>query len=485
MTSEHLLSTPHEHQAEPEAARYSDDDDTSWKVRRGATKLLTACIVTRADLLSTFYRTVSPALIARFGEREETVKVEIWATYTTLLAQTKVWGSSPQASSGSDAGNGRLKRKRSSDGMETDEGCVSLLSEPLTSADSTLSLHRPVGMLLAQTPAIAKSIIKQLSAKSLGTRQAGFTLLHELIAVLDGGLETQIAALVPRIEAALQASDVGLTGAATTLKIEVLSFLGLLVRTHHAKTLMDELPKIVPLLVGAVGDKFNKIAAGAFVACADLVRVLRPVAPTPAPISPALTPHLKAIYDATMKRLASADADEEVKGKGIICLGVLLFHAGDQLANESDVSLSFLRDRLKNEVSRLIAVKVVADVAGSPVCRGARFDQWVQECLVEVSTLLRKVNRPLKVAAFDCISALLKRCGAGIPSTTSQALLGDLQPLVNDADINLLPHALDAIATVLGNDPKAIAQVQASILPRIYELVQSQIGRASCRERVS
>ncbi|KAL8293671.1 hypothetical protein RQP46_000372 [Phenoliferia psychrophenolica] len=434
---------------------YSDDDDTSWKVRRGATKLLSACILTRSDLLSTFYRTVSPALIARFGEREETVKVEIWATYTTLLAQTKVWGSSPQASSGSDAGNGRLKRKRSSDVMETDEG--------------------PVGMLLAQTPAIAKSIIKQLSAKSLGTRQAGFTLLHELIAVLDGGLETQISALVPRIEAALHASDVGLTGAATTLKIEVLSFVGLLVRTHHAKTLTDELPKIVPLLVGAVGDKFNKIAAGAFVACADLVRVLRPVSPAPAQISPAIVPHLKAIYDATMKRLGSTDADEEVKGKGIICLGVLFFHAGDELASESDKALSFLRDRLKNEVSRLIAVRVVAEVAASPVCRGARFDAWVQECLVEVSTLLRKVNRPLKVAAFSCISALLRTSGQSLPPATSKALLGDLQPLVNDADINLLPPALDAIATVLVNDPKSIAQVQQSILPRVFELVQSPL----------
>ncbi|KAK4702038.1 hypothetical protein P7C70_g4189, partial [Phenoliferia sp. Uapishka_3] len=73
---------------------YSDDDDTSWTVRRGATKLLSARIVTRADLLNTFYRIVSPALIARFGEREETVRKgwctskageDCWSSYESSL----------------------------------------------------------------------------------------------------------------------------------------------------------------------------------------------------------------------------------------------------------------------------------------------------------------------------------------------------------------------------------------------------------------
>lgn len=326
-----------------------------------------------------------------------------------------------------------------------------------------------------QTPAIAKSIIKQLTAKSLHTRQAGFALLHELIGVLNGGLETQISLLVSRVETALKTSDSGLSGAATTLKIEVLSFLGLFFRTHHSKIFVDELPKLVPLLVSAIGDKFNKIAAEGFVASTELIKVLRPVSPSVTSISSAVAPHLTSIYEATMKRLGSSDADEEVKGKGIICLGALLFHAGDQLAGDFETSLSFLRDRLKNEVSRLVAVKVVGEVAESPVCKGAAFDTWIQECLVEVSALLRKVHRPLKVASFSCIRALLSRSGASLPAATSSALLTDLQPLINDADINLLPLALNTIATLLATNPSVIKPVQSSILPRIYELVQSPL----------
>lgn len=50
----------------PDSEEYSDDDDMSWKVRRAAAKCLESVIATRHELLAEFYRTVSPALIARF-----------------------------------------------------------------------------------------------------------------------------------------------------------------------------------------------------------------------------------------------------------------------------------------------------------------------------------------------------------------------------------------------------------------------------------
>lgn len=57
-------------------------------MRRSATKLLSAVIETRLDLLEQLYENVAPALINRFKEREETVRIDVLQTFIILLRQT-------------------------------------------------------------------------------------------------------------------------------------------------------------------------------------------------------------------------------------------------------------------------------------------------------------------------------------------------------------------------------------------------------------
>lgn len=121
-----------------EEEEYDDDDDVSWKVRRASTKVLNMAIETRLDLLAVFWKTVAPILISRFGEREETVRLEVWNSFTNLLRQTGIWAEnagltssstvlSPSSAGASEDGAGSrsaspissLKRKR--DGSEGEE----------------------------------------------------------------------------------------------------------------------------------------------------------------------------------------------------------------------------------------------------------------------------------------------------------------------------------------------------------------------------
>ncbi|GAA5846966.1 hypothetical protein JCM9279_006969 [Rhodotorula babjevae] len=463
---------------------FDDDDDTSWKVRRSATKLLTACVATRPDLLASFYTSVSPALVARFGDREETVRVEVWATYTALLKQTKaVVRPSASASSSSSAGllggqspRSHLKRKRSDS------------TAPAAAMDVDAS---PLSQLHAQTPQIVRAIVKQLGlAKAVPTKQAGFTLLHELVAVVDGGgLESQVPALVTRVEQALRTSEGGLSGAATSLKIEVLAFLALVFRTHHVRAFADELDRVVPLVADSIQDRFNKIAAEAFSTAAALVRVLRPVGPaasssSSSPLSAEQTqPYLAQLYAATMTKVAGSDADEDVKARGMSTLGVLLAHSGDSLPpTDLEAALAFLKDRLANEVQRVTAVRTVGLVAASPLASGAAVDAWAAQCTPDVAALLRKVHRPLKLAAFEALGALLSRVGADLSSATADALLTDLAPLLDAQgdDVTLVPHALATLVALLDTGADDVAShVEQHALDRVVALAVSPLLSAS------
>ena len=68
---------------------YSDDDDVCWKVRRAAAKVLSSLILSRPDRLPELLPVLLPALITRFREREENVKMDVFATFNDLLAQAR------------------------------------------------------------------------------------------------------------------------------------------------------------------------------------------------------------------------------------------------------------------------------------------------------------------------------------------------------------------------------------------------------------
>lgn len=54
-----------------------DDDDTSWKVRRAATKTIEAIIASRPEILKNFFQRYLKPLIGRFKERDDNVKCNI------------------------------------------------------------------------------------------------------------------------------------------------------------------------------------------------------------------------------------------------------------------------------------------------------------------------------------------------------------------------------------------------------------------------
>ena len=65
-----------------------DDDDTTWKIRKAAVKVISAVIDSRPEMLKMLYEKCASPLIARFKEREESVRVDIIGCFEKLLVAT-------------------------------------------------------------------------------------------------------------------------------------------------------------------------------------------------------------------------------------------------------------------------------------------------------------------------------------------------------------------------------------------------------------
>ncbi|RUS33043.1 hypothetical protein BC938DRAFT_473352 [Jimgerdemannia flammicorona] len=458
-----------EEDEDEDADDYSDDDDISWKVRRSASKTLSAIIGTRGELLSQLYHQVAPALIGRFKEREESVRVDVLQTFIVLLRQTLVTAIDFTHNVDMEMGGENSKRRRGT-------GSPSVV--PMETEES------PKQLLRNQVPRLSRALSKQLVSKSTQTRQTGFTLLRELVTVLNGGLENHIGLFIPAIESSLSsaAADQHHIGTTSNLKIETLTFLRQLFKTHPAVAFHKYLRRLCPPIISSVQDKFYKITAEAFLVCIELIKVIRPInydsvsqTQTVQPLNPEFKPYIAQIYTVTMQRLATSDADQEVKERSIMCLGALLSQAGDQLVAEHRAAFNILLERLRNEITRLTTVKTLTAIANSPVCTGEEVKRTVLEAVDDVAVLLRKSNRQLKVASLGCLEVLVKRYGKFLTPASFTNLLTELKPLISDADLHLLPLSLTTVVSILHANPGSIPIIKQDVLPSVFRLVQSPL----------
>lgn len=119
-------------------------------------------------------------------------------------------------------------------------------------------------------------------------------------------------------------------------------------------------------MINAVSDPFYKISSEALLVLETLVTVLRPMDKTKIlNEAEGFRNHVGPIYECCFVRLKTSDIDQEVKERAISCMGRIVAHLGDCLKPELPNCLPILRDRLKNEITRLTAVKVSFDFNSS------------------------------------------------------------------------------------------------------------------------
>ncbi len=329
--------------------------------------MLGAVVATRPELLTTLYKTVSPVLISRFGDREETVRLEVWSTYGTLLNQTGVYGSIPQSNTEQVGG----KRKRE-EGMEVEE--------------------TPYTLLQSQVPSLAKALLAQLKPPKTppSTLEAGFSLLHKLLTALPGSLASQSSQIIASAKAVLSSSS---RASSASLQVTCMSFLALFFAKHAPSVYSSQLDSISPYLLQALAEKHPRIASEAFRDFSSLLNALAPVKSGA---------WVDRVYDEAVRRLSNHDTDAEVRACAEETIGDLWIAATDTLKTKNRKEWEYIC-RTTGRTDG--AVKVVTRVA-TKVEIG---DDWVNGGVEWVTVLLKKNGRVGKVEGFNCLVALLSR----------------------------------------------------------------------------
>ncbi|KAK1158523.1 cullin-associated NEDD8-dissociated protein 1-like [Acipenser oxyrinchus oxyrinchus] len=408
---------------------YSDDDDMSWKVRRSSVKCLEAVVSTRHDMLQDFYKTVSPALIARFKEREENVKADIFLAYMALLKQTRPM-------------QGWLQS-----------------SDIMGKEDSSLT------MLKSQVPNVVKALHKQLKEKSIKSRQGCLCLLTELANVLPGALADHIPALIPGIVYSLTDKS-----SSSNMKIDSLSFLTVILCNHPPEALHPHIKVILPPVVACIGDPFYKITSEALLVTQQLVKVIRPLEK---PSSFDSKPYVKDLFSSTLKRLKAADIDQEVKERAISCMGQIICNLGDQLGGDLQPTLKIFLERLKNEITRLTTVKTLTLIAGSSLKIDLR--PVLAEGVPILASFLRKNHRALKLMTLIALDIIIKNYSDCLKPAIIESVLSELPSLIGENDMHISQVAIMLLSCLTKVCPSSLSKISGSALPEVFNLVHSPL----------
>jgi len=415
-----------------------EDDDTSWKVRRAAVKVLNAVVTSRPEMLTELYTKCGAELVNRFKEREENVRLDIIECFAALVKMTEL--------------------------AEARKGTPTLVNTEQSPA---------VGLLESMLATVMTASMKQLNGKADKTKSAVFAMLKSLCTVVPSALGAHMTELVPCVCGCL-------TDKNQSLKLDALTFLRLAMENQAPETLQASMDRIIPLILALVREEWYKIIAEALRVVQVIVTVLRPLDDDSGMFigDYDYTAHVDPIYEAILVRLEAHDIDQEIKECAIIAVGQLVSTLGDQLTDRLPVVEGLLMERLRNEITRMPTLKAIAMICASPI--GIDLTPILNEAIQELSQFLRQQSRPLKQTTLETLMALVKSSATNMTESLFDLILSEAAPLVSDGDLHLTHLSLRLSISVLTVSPSASNTLAQHIMPKCLLIAASPLlqGRA-------
>jgi cullin-associated NEDD8-dissociated protein 1 len=171
----------------------------------------------------------------------------------------------------------------------------------------------------------------------------------------------------------------------------------------------------------------------------DLILVSNDVQGANSTLSPEIV--ASSMYAAIENRLKAHDLDQEIKECSLLAAASLIrnFHASLP-SHDCEALLYVILERLKNEITRVSALKTLSIIASPPARPGQTqvdLTSILPEAVGELSSLLRQQSRTLKQHVLDALKVLLIGYGGNLSSDSYEQILKETGGIISDSDLHV------------------------------------------------
>ncbi|KAL9059984.1 MAG: hypothetical protein Q9162_000834 [Coniocarpon cinnabarinum] len=466
-----------------------DEDDVSWKVRRCAAKALQTILFARGreylDNAESYSR-IARALVDRFKEREETVRVEVLQTTCFMVRESKEHDPdvdySEYLNSREQFGSQQTlsrKRRRTDSGAKLSEAKFRRLTGSVSPAvQSPLPSGAPSN-LAAAAPDIVRGSLKLALNSSPATKLVSVSLLKEVIAARQGGVNDQLKELFSLITTNLNSS----TGASlqssaapsSSLHIETMQLLSQLSRTTSSQSLQPYIAETIPVLSKIGEGKSPQLAVEALKTAEQLVKALTPPRTGHQLNKTAAT--LTQILNLLVSIISNRTSDLLTRQQAIYVLGTMLGRTlskdGSKLLTKGqrESSLRILSDACHNETTRYVAIKAV-DAMSTQGPDGVVYPaDWYKNLCVELGHQLRKQDRSLRGASLQALKTLLVDRSGTINLPDAVPVVDLLIPMLSSGDLHLVGPSVQTLGALIRDS--ATQLLSSEMIKSLCELLRS------------
>jgi len=421
---------------EAEDVQQVAEDDYSWKVRRGAAKLLMTMIKYRNDKVTVVYNKIIELIISRLHERDETVKCDVLTIFTAMIKGMVM--SQDQAAEG--------------DGKGGEDMDMPTLMVRKSSAESVLK----------DLPDAIVKILEHINDKSQMVREAIVNLVYTMtIADPDSMNGSLLGAVLPKLLSIYKEST-------STIKILLLKTIRRLIRTSLTEEpYFPYLNQLLEIFKAATTDEYYKVPAEALKTAGSLVRLLRRQADS---TNPAATKSINEIYTMCAKTFKIGDVDSEIKQGVIYAMGSIVAYASDILNNKDiDGILSTLQERLKNDALTLHVMKAFHSILSSQ--KKLPIEKQLASLLDDFLLMTHKIMRSVKLAGLNTLDAMCQKYQE-FSKKSANVIVKDISRALKDTDYQAIQLALKILSNL---SPHASDDVLEELLKAILELCKSVV----------